>query len=210
MKLSEKGINRLAWGLVALTTILSVVIWGQNINWNLARASNYKLFPLFGLLAFGLMWGHYVVAAARVSSGLSSATTEKYFEITSFMVLVLILSHPGLLVLSLWRDGFGLPPASYLENYVRPGLKWAALLGSLSLLIFLFYELRRVFRQRPWWKYVQYASDVAMLAILVHGFKLGSHVRSGWFQTVWVLYGLSLLACLGIIYKGRKNLREDV
>lgn len=196
-----------AWGLAVLTSALALIIWGQLKNWNFGSLSAYDIFPLLGLIAFGLMWGHYVVAVLRLQLGLPASASKQYFEITSLVVLVCILLHPGLLIAQLWSDGFGLPPDSYLENYVAPSLKWAALLGTLSLIVFLLFELRHWFSQRPWWKYVGYINDVAMIAILVHGFRLGTHLQSGWFRTVWILYAITLFACIGILY-GRKHKRS--
>lgn len=188
------------WLLAAAATAVSVVAWGQGLDWNFERMSAYKLFPLFGLLAFGLMWGHYVVAALRKLLGYPKQVSKLYFEATSAVVLVCILLHPGLLIIQLWSDGLGLPPGSYLEHYVAPGLKWAVALGSISFLVFLAFELHRWYSEKPWWRFVQYACDVAMILILIHGFRLGGELQSGWFRAVWAFYAITLLASLGIIY----------
>ncbi len=192
-----------AWGLAVFTTTLSLFVWGQLLDWEFAGLSAYDIFPVLGLIAFGLMWGHYVVAALRQHWGLAPEVSKRYFDSTSIVVLALILLHPGLLILQLWNDGFGLPPGSYLEHYVGPGLKWAALLGSLSLIIFLLFELRHWFSKKPWWRFVGLASDVAMIAILIHGFRLGTHLQSGWFRTVWIIYAITLLAVMGILYRDK-------
>lgn len=192
-----------AWGLAALTTILSLLIWGQLLDWNFSNLSAYGVFPVLGLIAFGLMWGHYAVAVYRQQLRLPKSSTKQYFEVTSLIVLACILLHPGLLIFQLWNDGFGLPPGSYLEHYVAPSLKWAALLGSLSLIIFLSFELRHWFSKASWWRYIGYLNDIAMIAILIHGFRLGTHLQSGWFRAVWIGYTITLLAFIGILYSGK-------
>jgi hypothetical protein len=121
-----------------------------------------------------------------------------YFRITGYIVLVLICLHPGLLIYQRFRDGFGLPPHSY-ESYVAPGLGWVTLLGTTSLLVFLAFELRRFYGKRPWWRFVADASDVAMLAILYHGLRLGSQLQHGWYRGVWLFYAVMLIAAL--VYK---------
>lgn len=128
------------------------------------------------------------------------------------MVLVAILLHPGLLIWQLWRDGFGLPPGSYLRNYVAPNMAWVALLGTISLLVFLSYELRRIFATKRWWRFVQYASDIAMLAVFYHGLRLGSNLQRGWFKWLWLAYGLTLALALIYIYttKFRTNVSDPV
>jgi hypothetical protein len=70
------------------------------------------------------------------------------------------------------------------------------LLGMASLLVFLAYELRRWFGKRPWWRFVGYASDAAMLTVFYHGLRLGSTLQSGWFNYVWLLYGATLVGSL--------------
>lgn len=200
MRLSIKQFQMVMWLLTAAVVLVSLLAWGQGLRWNFDQLDAYLLFPLFGLLAFGLMWSHYIVAAMRKLLDYPKRVSKLYFESTSIVVLVCILLHPGLLILQLYADGLGLPPNSYLENYVASGLKWAALLGSISLVIFLLFELHRWYGEKPWWQFVQYACDIAMVFILIHGFKLGGDLQSGWFQVVWIFYALTYVASLGIMY----------
>lgn len=78
--------------------------------------------------------------------------------------------------------------------------------GTLSWIAFLLYELRSKFNSRSWWKYVQYASDLAMIGIFFHGLNLGQHLGAGWFQVVWYGYGAILIGSLGYTYT--KQLRS--
>jgi hypothetical protein len=186
-----------AWSVTAVAAALAILVWAQSLH---PPFSTYKLFPVFGLLAFSLMWAHYVASVGRQVAGVDKSQLSFYFETTSLLVLVAIFLHPGLLIWQLWRDGFGLPPDSYLHNYVAPGMGWIALLGTVSLFVFLSYELRRWYGGRSWWKYVSYATDVAMIAVFYHGLRLGTQLHSGWFMGVWYFYGLVLAACLAYIH----------
>jgi hypothetical protein len=212
MKQNQRLLQTAAWALSALTVTLGFIAWGQQRSWQFGSLSTYTLFPLFGLLAFGLMWSHYVVAAVRKYLALDKKVLKTYIETTSLGVLAMILLHPGLLIWQLWRDGFGLPPGSYITNYVAPGLGWVALLGTVSLLVFIAYELRRVFEDRPWWKYIQYASDAAMLAIFYHSLRLGSTLQNDWLRGVWYIYAASFLLVLIYLYipNKRKHMEEDI
>ena len=203
----SKMVKILAWAISVKVVILAIVAWGSDLNWHLGGISPYQLFPLFGLLAFSLMWAHYIASVLRQILKVDMGALKKYFEVTSWAVLVLIVLHPGLLTYQLWKDGLGLPPGSVVNNYVAPGLGWVVTLAEVSLLIFLAYELHRWFKQKPWWKYIQYASDVAMLAIFYHGLRLGGQLQSGWFRYVWFYYGLTLLGALayGYINKLKKR-----
>lgn len=184
-----------SWALCALVCLLAITAWGGNYNWNIFPLNAYLAFPVLGLLAFSIMWTHYVIGTARDMLGINKEVTKSYYHYTGWAVLILICLHPGLLIFQLFIDGAGLPPLSY-ERYVGPGLGWVTLLGSASLLVFLAYELHRVFDKKPWWQYVVDASDFAMLAIVYHGLRLGSSLHHGWYRYVWWFYAISLTAVL--------------
>lgn len=198
--MSVKQLKIVAWTISTSVAAIAFIAWASQMNWKFNSLSTYSLFPLLGLLAFSLMWSHYIVSVIRRKLGFKKESLQNYVEITSLIVLLLILLHPGLLIWQLWRDGFGLPPGSYLENYVAPGLKWVVVLGTLSLVAFLAYELRRWFSEKSWWRYVSYVGDVAMLGIFYHGLRLGSTLQSGWYNTVWMLYGITLVGALIYIH----------
>lgn len=188
-------VNLIAWGLSVFVSLLAIVAWAQSYAWQFAGMSAYRFFGLLGLLAFSLMWAHYVAAAVKNHLGADKDSLKLYFESTSILVLVLILLHPGLLIWSLWRDGLGLPPGGLLY-YAGVSAYWAIVLGAVALVAFLAYELRRFFGDRSWWRFVQYASDVAMFLIFFHGLKLGGVLSQGWYRGVWYFYGAALLFVL--------------
>jgi hypothetical protein len=194
-----------AWALSSLVVALSIINWGSSYKWQLGHLTTYQLFPVLGLIAFSLMWSHYIASVARDLMKLPRAVLVSYFNWTSYVVLAAICLHPGLLIYQRFRDGYGTPPHSY-ESYVAPGLGWVTVLGSACLLVFLCYEFRRRFANRSWWRFVNYAVDLAMLGILYHGLRLGDQLQHGWLKTVWYIYGITLLACL--VYTYSKRLRS--
>lgn len=183
-----------AWSLSTLVTLLAVIVWGQYYGWHLAFNA-YIIFPVLGLVAYSIMWSHYIASAVREMLGINREVLAKYYRWTGYAVLVLICMHPGLLIFQRFRDGFGFPPHSY-ETYVAPGLGWVTLLGTASLLVFLAFEFHRKFGKEPWWHYVTEAGDVAMLAIFYHGLRLGMQLQNGWYRYVWWFYGITLVAVL--------------
>lgn len=185
----------IAWSLSLSTCLVALLAWGHDYAWHIFPVNIYVLFPLLGLLAYGLMWAHYIAGTIRELLGLDKQVLARYFKLTSFAVLVLICAHPSLLIYQRFRDGYHLPPGSY-ESYVAPGLGWVTLLGTASLCVFLAFEFYRVFGKRSWWHFVQDASDVAMVAILYHALRLGGQLKHGWFRYVWLLYAITLGAVL--------------
>jgi hypothetical protein len=190
-----------AWSLSALVSALAIITWGGDNGWLLGHLSTYQLFPVLGLVAFSLMWTHYVVGAIRELADVPRGALRQFYQYTGYLVLVLICLHPGLLIYQRFRDGYGLPPGSY-EHYVAPGLGWITLLGTVSLLVFLSFELRRFFYQRSWWHFIPEVGDFAMLAIVYHGLRLGSQLH-GWYRSVWWFYAVVLMIILIRSYAGK-------
>ena len=125
-------------------------------------------------------------------SGKQENGKDAYWYVSSGIVLACLLLHPGLLSFGLWRDGLGLPPLSYINAY--ESMRLAILLGSVSLGIFLAFELHRWFGDRAWWKYIDRLQLVAMVAIFIHGLSLGGELNVSWYRALWILYGITLIA----------------
>jgi len=188
----------LPWATVSAVSLLAITVWGQSISWQFDTLSPYTIFPVLGLLAFSIMWSHYMIGTLRRMLSPES-DLKTYFEWTGYAVLILLLFHPGLLIYQRFRDGFGLPPGSYMD-YVAPSMAWIVLLGSISLLAFLSFELKRWFDEKKWWKYILVVNDIAMLAVFYHGLKLGTQTHMDWFRYVWWFYGVTLFAVLANSY----------
>jgi hypothetical protein len=203
--MSKTNAVYVAWLSAVVVTAVSVIAWMQARSWQFENMTAYKLFPLFGILAFSLMWTHYMVGALRRRYDLQPQLFRQYYVVTSYVVLVAILLHPTILIVQLWLDGFGLPPTSYLQNYIPPAGATAVGLGSLSLLLFLSYELKRWWKKKSWWKYIEQAQLLAMAGIFVHGLRLGGVLRIEWFRTLWYMYGISLVAVSVYSYRYDKK-----
>jgi len=189
--------------LTAILTLLvigaSLLAWLASLDGNIGK---YELFPILGLSAFGLMWMHYVSGSLKRLLGLARDQTvlKRYFTVTSYIVLALILLHPGIFYLGLFQDGFGLPPLSGLAVYTATGARIALLLGTISLLAFLLFETKRWFAAKPWWKYIEYASLAAMTMIFIHALVLGGELMQPWFKFFWIVLGIALAASVTYNY----------
>ncbi|HEX6415917.1 MAG TPA: hypothetical protein VFZ62_00115 [Candidatus Saccharimonadales bacterium] len=196
-----------AWALAAGVVLAAGLAWGE-VRLNGGALSAYDVFPLFGLLAFSLMWTHYVSGAVRRLMDLDTKVLSGFFRVTSAAVLVLLLLHPTIFLTQLWADGFGLPPFSYLQVYEGGAERLALLLGTLSLLAFLLFEFHRKFKNASWWKYIEYANLAAMAAIFYHALTLGGELDLMWYKMVWFTYGILLVMAVvtnKIITKRRKT-----
>lgn len=205
---TKKTLQLLSWILALGVTLLAFIVWASQ-RFDRGGLTIYDYFPLLGLLAFSLMWTHYIVGSARRYLGLDTKQNKTYFKFTSIVVLFLILLHPGILIAGLYKDGFGLPPSSYLTVYSEPAMKTAIMLGSISLIIFLAFEARSKYGQRLWWKYIDYMQILAMILIFYHGLTLGRELSVEWYKGVWYFYGISfILAVIFNAWYDRKNERN--
>ena len=181
--------------MVMLVVGLSFFRWAQNLNWDLSDLSVYHWFPLFGLMAFSVMWVHYAVDFAQ--RFIIIEPDRLYLPVTRYIVLFSILMHPGLLALGLWQSGAGLPPQSFY-GYVGTSMKWVIVIGMTAWLSFMGFELHRWFRDKPWFKWILAANSAAMLLIVVHAIYLAR--PEGWFRVLWYFYGASLIVFLAKEY----------
>ena len=187
--------NTAAILLTLISSGLAVYAWRVDHSGPVGQMSPYAVFPLFGLLAFSLLWCLYTVSAASKYLEVADGTFKRYYQIMGYVILAAIVAHPTILVTQLYRDGFGLPPGSY-SAYVAQGMEWVALLGTASLFVFLLYELHRWFEKRGWWKWIVYLNDLAMLAILYHSLTLGGDLQTTWLRYLWFFYGVMLVIYL--------------
>ena len=200
--MTRSKVNLLEWLTGILVVCLSFIVWVTHTS----DFTIYTIFPVLGLIAFGLIWTHFVYGAVRKYLGLKANPGSSYMTISMGIVLALIILHPGLLWYALYQDGLGLPPLSVYKVYDTQVL--AVLLGTLGLIIFLSYELKRLFSAKSWWRYVEALQTLGMIVIFIHGILLGSETTSSWFAFVWWFYGVSLLISVGYSVWKDKQLKE--
>ena len=194
----------LPWALFTLVTAIGFIAWAEMRQWQFGNLTTYALFPLLGLWAWSIMWTHYAFGGIRLVSTLPKNVS--YSRISGAIVLACLLLHPGLLAYGQWRTQDLLPPGSFY-SYVGTSLKSAVLLGSISLLIFLAFDVGTRLKKYVWvrrnWRWLSLAQALAMTFIFIHSLRLGQNLQHGWFQFWWVVLGALLIPCFGLI------LRED-
>ncbi len=190
---------RIATGAgLGLVLGLCVGAWLDYKNWSLSGLRPTSFLSLAGLVAFGTMLSHYLTGFMFDVTKTKDRDLGAYHKITARLVLFCLVAHPVLVVANLRSLGFGLPPQSY-SAYYGDKLTPFIMLGTISWLSFIAFEFKKWLSQKGFWRYVLYANDIAMVAIVVHGFKLGSTLKLEWFRYVWFIFALVLAICL--IYK---------
>src|SRR5690349_1013421 len=90
----------LVWIGTLLAVGLAFFLWWPSTE----NLTTYSLFPIFGLIAFTLMWTHYTAGALREYLQLPDGILKTHFQVTSYIVLFCILVHPILLETQLYLD----------------------------------------------------------------------------------------------------------
>lgn len=192
----------LPWILFALVVVVSFVAWADMRGWKFSNLTALAVFPLLGLLAWSVMWTHYALGGMRLVQPHSK--NRLYSRVSAVVVLACLLLHPGLLAWNQWDVTGVLPPTSFY-NYVGTSMKGAVLLGSISLLIFLAFDVFEYLHKKTWiqrnWKWISLSQMVAMTFIFAHSLLLGSTLQNSWFQMWWVLLGVLLIPCFGLILR---------
>ena len=186
------------WILGVGVMFAGFLAWFQNMGNTFNIVSLYQVFPILGIWAWSIMWTHFAIWELRRLKPVLPKNAL-YSKVSGILVFLLLLLHPGLLAIEQFRQGEGLPPASYYA-YAGEASAWLIMLGSLGLTGFLFYEVVSRFQKnekvkKMWWL-VNITQTVAMAAIFTHGLKLGGDIHGGWFRTYWIWLGLMLIPCL--------------
>lgn len=160
----------------------------------------YLLFPLFGLLGFGIIWtqlmlGTFMDPLGRLFGRRSIFLAHVYYGIFS---LIIIPTHPLLsLIAQIMRKGW--VPQVILYDFI-PEEKWVyVLIGIIAFDLYLAAVLAGLLRNKPWfqrhWRRIHYFQYAVFFLVLIHSLFVGSHTQ-GLLQYVYLFYGITAIAGL--------------
>lgn len=189
--------------LIILVSYLAVLypLWVRlkDLEWN--SGLYFNLFPIFGLLAFCIMWLHVVGGALRT-------WLEKYidFELfvhrTSMLVLICLILHPLLLFIAV---GGVAPVIAGNSPYI-----WLGIIGWFLLIT---YDIGKIFRERKFfmrnWHWVLIISTIGFILIFFHSLELGGDLQSGPLRNIWILYGVTAMAAAIYNYGVKRFLKRS-
>lgn len=188
----------------ALFIVPSILYWLDGIGWDVSRLSYLTVFPVLGLVAFTLMWGHIMVAYFRHKYP-DMFDYAAYYRQSSHAVLILIILHPLLLVLHQASNDLT------VFDYAAPAMRVFIVFGSLAFLGFMIYEVVNRLKEKPAikrnWQYVVAMNRVAFILVYIHGLMLGQHLASGPMRLLWLFFGLTTAAYY--IWAYRREIRRD-
>ncbi|CAN5609807.1 hypothetical protein BH23PAT2_BH23PAT2_09690 [soil metagenome] len=199
-----KNISRnLPWVLFVIVLFIPAIAWMQNLGWQPARITAFSLFPLLGIWAWSIMWTHYAYGAIRLKNP-QFRENILYSKLSGYIVLLLLLAHPGILAWEQKKRLGILPPGSFF-SYVANSMRIFIVLGTIGLVIFLSYEFFDRLQEKTWVqknrRWISLSQMIAMGLIFIHGLGIGQNINSGWLELYWIMLGLLLFFCFLVIGK---------
>lgn len=173
----------------ATAVLVPILAYIRNVDWA-ASSLPQALFPVFGLLAFMLLWLHSI-------SGVLEDWLRERFDLDSFIhwtaliILVSMLLHVSIILM--------------LAKFNIPMLLsggWSIWLGLLGLILLLTYDIGKPLRKSGFfarnWNKILIISNVGFVLIFFHSLKIGSDLQTGFMRRLWMFYGVT--AILALIY----------
>ena len=180
--------------LFALAAVLSpILIWGQTATLTPDSTLLPTIFPVFGLIAFMIMWLHIIGGAFE--TWLNKYIDFGYFiNWSSSVVLLLIILHPLIFILN-----FGFPKIAGIFSFGPGSFIWLGVLGWLMLIT---YDIRKAFKNRQFfirhWGVIQFLSTLGFYVIFFHSLFLGHNIQAGPLRVAWIFFGIT--AAIATIY----------
>lgn len=172
-----------------LAVLAPIAVHLNNVSWS-ESSLLASIFPIFGLLAFTLLWLHSM-------SGVFEEWLRERFnfdmfvDYTATIILVSMLLHPLLLLVIIRFDILGL---------LQGGL--AIWLGVIGLILLLTYDIGKAMKKRGFfsknWNAILIVSTIGFLLTFFHSLMLGSDLQTGLMRKLWLFYGIT--AILATIY----------
>lgn len=197
--------------LYAGLIVIPTVMWFTSSNYEALQTGDVALrqallliFPLFGLIAFTMLWAQLMIGAFMPlwNKLYSSPKVLRFHIVHGVVVWLVLLLHPGLLYASkILGDGFTLQ-ALRIDYVARQNVPYV-LLGMAAFILLCTTILIALLRKRSfvqkYWKKVHYLNYVVFVMVFVHSFRLGSHVEPTILRYVWFVYGSVFV--LALLYK---------
>lgn len=163
--------------------------WSRYVTFRADALFLFDLFPVFGIIAFVIMWLHVVGAPFKPWLN-KMFDFQKFVNASSAIVLVSLFAHPLLLYLALYLQGGGSP-----YDFAPRGANYLITIAILAWIIFIGYDLAKIFKDSPFlsrnWKAVKLISTLALFLVLIHSLGLGRDLQADPLRTVWIFYGIT-------------------
>lgn len=186
--MKSKYIKIILSSLMFLAVFYPVLVWFKNSNLDLDSTIFRDIFPVFGLLAFSIMWLH-IVGGVFKNFFDKYINFQKFVNQTSVIVLIFLILHPTLFLVHL--------TSKQIISIFTTGQPIYVWLGVISWIIFICYDIAKISKIQKflnkYWQTIRFISTVPFFLILIHSLELGSDLQKGPLRFLWIFYGITAL-----------------
>lgn len=190
MTKSQKRITTITLMWVAVLYPLLTVISAR--NWSLDDTIIYNLFPIFGVLAFTILWLH-VISGVFEERLKELINFDLYVRRTAWIVFVGIIMHP---LLALFAFDFSF--WNIFDVYGRLPI----FLAITAWFLLITYDIGRLLQQKEFfvlhWRKILFISTIGIILSFFHSILIGGDLQVGPLRVLWIFYGST--AILASIY----------
>lgn len=182
-----------------LAVILPIFVHIRNVSWGDSSLLG-NLFPIFGLLAFTLLWLHAMCGVfwEWLCTRFSLKTMEAFVRWTALVIFFSIILHPLSLLVLIKFDIPGLFSHSPLPMY----------LGLFGLILLLTYDIGKLFKKYEFftrnWTKILIISNIGFILIFFHSLQVGSDLQTGFMRGLWIFYGITAIIAIVYTYAFKK------
>lgn len=158
------------------------------------RAASLAAFPLFGLLAFTLLWMQLMLGSLMPWMKKLYRGIERFHRSQGVLVFLFAVTHPSLLIIGVGIERY------LAKDFISSGLTPYLLLGQTAIFVLgltvLMALLRTVTWVKHWWRAVHLLNYVIFTLVWFHSWNLGSDIRGTALEYIWVGYGLAFIGAV--------------
>ncbi|KKU22496.1 MAG: hypothetical protein UX31_C0001G0014 [Candidatus Nomurabacteria bacterium GW2011_GWA1_46_11] len=191
------------WLAVFALVAVGLPVWTRvgSLGWQSRPDIIPNLFPVFGLLAFSLLWLHALSGVFEPWLR-RQINFDKFVDSTSLVILISIILHP----LLAWANvNFS------FKDLFAYGEARAIWLGIFGLLLLLTYDVGKFLKKYKFfsrnWTNILTISTVGFLLTFFHSLSLGSDLQSGFLRKVWIFYGVTAIFATIYTYGYKRRLK---
>lgn len=180
------GIILFGW----LAVLVPLICRTQSIQWTPETNWIQNIFPMFGLLAFSLLWLHSISGAFEPWLR-KHVNFDVFVSRTATLILIAIILHPLLLLIDM--------RFSLQDTFLYYG-KTAVWLGIIGWLLLISYDITKPFKKyavvAKRWNSILIISNIGFVITFFHALKAGSDLQSGFLKYLFIFYGVTAIICL--------------
>jgi len=172
--------------------------WAEPFKGRLWPMSPYAISPLFDMLASAFACLVVYMLAVRSVSPEPKQPRPWLLRLLTILFICVLLLHPGTLFWQLWRDGYGLPPLSYMHFYT-PDQQWPIVIGTLGYGLVFGVALVTIKRARMPGKALTGTLLIGIISMYVYALLANVFIVE-WYRPIFIGYGAA--AALALLLMG--------